>query len=147
MFKASGSTELIRSHHNVRDSVASDAVNQSLEQVCKKESCEKLARYAFHEINVTLFGSCGTSSANWLPSGSSKVSIPRFEQTVPKVHVLHQSLLSQHHSAVPHIDTNVFIVPHSTRLCLSASASKPDFLSFKPRQEDEDCRCLSLCCK
>ena len=30
------------------------------------------------------------------------------------------------------------IVPHSTRLCLSASASRPDFLSFKPRQEDEE---------
>ena len=60
-FDSSGSTELTRSHHNVRDqrllvqgtnkdasrctgSVASDAGNQSPEQVGKKESCEKLAR-------------------------------------------------------------------------------------------------------
>ena len=94
-FEASGSTELIRSHHNVRDqwllmqgtnkdasrctgSVASDAGNQSPEQVCKKEGCEKLARHAFHVINVTLFGSRGTSSANSLSSASSRVSIPRF---------------------------------------------------------------------
>ena len=89
-FEASGSTELMRSHHNVRDqwllmqgtnkdasrctgSVASDAGNQSPEQMCKKEGCEKLARHAFH---VTLFGSRGTSSANSLSSGSSRVSIP-----------------------------------------------------------------------
>ena len=59
------------------------------------------------------------------------------ERTVPKVHLLHQSLLSQHHPTVLQSDTSVF-VPHSTRLCLSASASKPDFLSFRPRQEDEE---------
>ena len=93
-FEASGSTEL-RSHHNVRDqwllmqgtnkdasrctgSVASDAGNLSPEQLCKKESCEKLARHALHVINVTLFGSRGTSSANSSSSGSSRVSIPRF---------------------------------------------------------------------
>ena len=94
-FEASGSTELIRRHHNVRDqwllmqgtnkdasrctrSVASDARNQSLEQVFQKEGCEKLARHAFHVVNVTLFGSRGTSSANSLSSGSSRVSFPRF---------------------------------------------------------------------
>ena len=59
-------------------SVASDARNQSPEQVCKKEGCKKLARHAFYVINVTLFGSRGTSSANSLSSGSSRVSIPRF---------------------------------------------------------------------
>ena len=93
-FEASGRTELMSSHHNVRDewlliqgtnkdasrctgSVASDAGNQSPEQVCKKESFEKLARHAFHIINVTLFGSRGTSSANSSSSGSSKMSSAR----------------------------------------------------------------------
>ena len=57
------------------------------------------------------------------------------ERTVPKVHVLRQSLLSEHHPAVPQNDTQRITVLHSTRLCLSASASKPDFLSFRPRQE------------
>ena len=94
-FEASGSTELKRSHHNVRDqwllmqgnnkdasrctgSVAYDAGNHSPEKVFNKEGCEKLAGHAFHVINVTLFGSRGTSSANSLSSGSSGVSIPRF---------------------------------------------------------------------
>ena len=108
--------------------VASDAGNRSPEQVCMKGGCEKLARHAFHEVNVTLFGSRGTSSANSLSSGSSRVSIPRCarfredsnlascinfenhdERTVSEVHVLHQSLLSQHHPAVPQNDTNVLL--------------------------------------
>ena len=46
--------------------------------MCKKKECEKLVRHAFHVINVTLFGSRGTSSAKSLSSGSSRVSIPRF---------------------------------------------------------------------
>ena len=58
--------------------MASDAGNQSPQQVCKKEGCEKLDRHAFHVINVTLLRSRGTSSANTLSSGSSRVSIPRF---------------------------------------------------------------------
>ena len=61
-------------------SVASDAGNQGPEQVCKKGRSEKLARRAFHVINVTLLGSRGTSSANSLPSSSPRVSIPRFAQ-------------------------------------------------------------------
>ena len=36
-----------------------------------------MARHAFHVINVTFFGSRGTSSANSLSLGSTKVSIPR----------------------------------------------------------------------
>ena len=111
-------------------SVVPDAGNQSPEQVDKKESCEKLARHAFHVINVRLFGSRGTSSANSLSSGSSRVSIARFarfredsnlgscinfqrktttERTVPKVHVQHQSLLSQHHPTVLQNDTSVLL--------------------------------------
>ena len=132
-FEASGSTQLVRSRHNVRDqwllmqgtnkdasrctgSVASDAGNQSPEQACRKKSCEKLLRRD------------GTSSAKWLSSGSSKVWTPRFarfhedsnlgdrvsissenhdERTVPKVHVLHLSLLSQRHPTVLQSDTSV----------------------------------------
>ena len=140
-FEASGSTEL-RSHHNVRDqwlliqgtnkdasrctgSVASDTGNLSPDQMRKKGSCEKLTRHAFHVINVTLFGSRATSSANSSSSGSSRVSIPRLarfiqtldrvsiasenhdERTVPKAPVLHQSLLSHHLTAVLKNDTNV----------------------------------------
>ena len=80
-FEASRSTELIRRHINVRDhrwlvtqgtntdasrcsgSVASAAGNQSPEQVCKKGGGKTLDRRAFHVINVTFFGSRGTSSA------------------------------------------------------------------------------------
>ena len=51
--------------------MASDAGNQSPERASKKKSCEKLVRHAFHVVNVTLFGYRGTSSANWLSSGSS----------------------------------------------------------------------------
>ena len=100
--------------------VASDEGNQSPEQACKKKSCKNLVHWAFHVINVTLFGSRGTSSANWLSSGSSRVrfhvlhgfariqtwdrvSVPsenHDERTVPKVHMLHLSLLSQHHPTV-----------------------------------------------
>ena len=146
-FVASRSTELTRSHHNFRNqwlpmqatdkdasrctrSAASDAKNQSPEQVCKKRSCEKLVQHVFHVINVTLFGSRGTSSSNSLSSSLSRVSIPRLARfredsnlgscinfqrkarrtnSSPKVHVLHQSLLSQHHPAVPQNDSNVLL--------------------------------------
>ena len=111
-FEASGSTELIRSHHNVRDQWLLMQGTKDPEQACKKKSCEKLVQPAFHVINVTLFGFRGTSSANWLSSGSSRVrfhvlhgfvriqtwdrvtisSENHDERTVPKVHVLHLSL-------------------------------------------------------
>ena len=51
--------------------------NRSPEQVCKKGGCEKLARHAFHEMNVTLRISWNVV-CNSLSSGSSEVSIPRF---------------------------------------------------------------------
>ena len=86
-----------------------------------------MGKHAFHVINVTLFGSLGTSSANSFSSVSSKMSSPRFarfredsnldrvsvssenhdERTVPKEHVPRQSLLLQHPPAVPQNDTNV----------------------------------------
>ena len=69
---------MIKKSSQCSGSAASDAGNQSPEQVCRKESCEQLDPHAFHVINVTLFGSLGTSSANLLSSGSSRVSIPRF---------------------------------------------------------------------
>ena len=94
-FEASGSTELIRSHHNVRDQwllmqeptkTHLDVQDQWLlmqgtkvqNKCVRKKVAKKLARHAFHVINETLFGSRGTSSANSLSSGSSRVSIPRF---------------------------------------------------------------------
>ena len=145
-FEASGSTELKKRHHDVQDqwllmqgtnkdtsrctgSVASDAGNQSPEPAGKKESCEKLARHAFHVINVTLFGSRGTSFANLLSSGSSRVSIPRFAR------FREDSKLG---SCINFQRKPRITVPHATRLCLSASASNPDLLSFRPRQEDEE---------
>ena len=139
-------------------SVASDAGNHSPEQAGRKKSCKKLVRHAFHVINVTLFGSRGTSSVNCLSSGSSKVSIPRFArfredsnlgscinfQRKPR-----RTNSSQGARATPEsfVTTSPncaaewhqrITVPYSTRLCLSASASKPDFLPFRPRQEDEE---------
>ena len=137
-------------------SVASDAGNQSPEQVCKKESCEKLARHAFHEINVALFGSRGTSSANSLSSGSSRVSIPRFArfredsnsvscinfQRKPRrtnssqgARAASESFVTTWPSCAAERHQRI-IVPHSTRLSLSASASRTDFLSFRSTQED-----------
>ena len=110
-----------------------------------------MAKHAFHVINVTLIGSRGTSSANSfrpvLPKcqvhvlhGFAKIQIwdrvsieKHDERTFPK----EQSRLLQHLPAVPLNDTNVSL-SHIQRDCLSASASRPDFLSFKPRQEDEE---------
>ena len=162
-FEASGSTGLIRSHHNVRNqwllmqrtnkdasrctrSVASDARNQSPEQVCMKENCEKLTRHAFHVINVTLFGSRGTSSANSLSSSSSRVSIPRFarfreDSNLGSCINFQRKPLRTNSSQGARAASESFvttspncaaewhqriIVPHSTRLCLSASASTSD---------------------
>ena len=115
--------------------------------------------HAFHVINATLFRSRGTSAANSSsPPSSSKMSSPRFARfredsnmwrscqfppktttkgQFPKKHVLCQNLLLQHLPAEPGNDTNVPTVPHSTRLCLSASASRPNFLSFQSIKEDE----------
>ena len=82
---------------------------RSPEQVCRKQG---LTGHAFHVINVTFFGSLGSSAANTSSSGSSKMSSPRFAlfredsnlgscinthrkpstRTVPKEHVLCQSL-------------------------------------------------------
>ena len=150
---------------------------KSPEQVCKKGSCEKLARHALHVIHVTPFGSRRTS-ANSLSSGSSRVSIPRFarfredsnlgscgnfqrnhdERTVPKVHVLHQSLLSQHHPDVPQNDTNVLLfhtqrdsvraqVPPGQISCLSDQDKKMKSEPGRRRHHDSPPRCLSLCCR
>ena len=47
-------------------------------ECARKEVVEKMAEHAFDVINVTLFGSRGTSSANSFSSGSSKMSSPRF---------------------------------------------------------------------
>ena len=131
---------------------------KSPEQAGRKEGCEKLARHAFHAVNVTLFGSRGTSSANWLSSGSSKVSIPRFarfreDSILGSCINFHRKPGRTNSSQGARAASESFVttsphcaaeghqritVPHSTRLCLSASASKPDFLSFRPRQEDEE---------
>ena len=61
-------------------------------------------------------------------STSAEISNGR---TAPK-----ESLLVQRHPAVQQNGNNVS--PHSKRLCLRASASRSDFLSFKPRHEDEE---------
>ena len=135
-FEASGSTELIRSHHNVRvqwllmqgtnkdasrcsGSVVSDARNKSPEQEGKKESCEKLDRRVFHVINVRLSGSRGTSSVNSLSSGSSRVSNlescinfqrkPRRTNSSLRCACCIRVFLSQDHPAVPQNDTSVLL--------------------------------------
>ena len=77
-FETSRSTELIRNHHNIRNQWLLMQGTEVQNNRTRRKVAKILVQHAFHVINVTLFGSRGTSSANWLSSSSSKVSIPRF---------------------------------------------------------------------
>ena len=114
-------------------SVASDARNQSPEQAGKKKSFEKLVQHAFHVINVTLFGSRGPSNTNWLSSGSSKVSIPRFarfrEDSNLGSCINFQRKPRRTNSSHGARAASEFFCHNVTRLCCRV---------FRPRQEDEE---------
>ena len=65
-------------HHGVQDQWLLMQGNEVQNECARKAVAETLANHAFHVINVTLFGSRGTSSANSFSSGSSKISSRRF---------------------------------------------------------------------
>ena len=62
-------------HHGVQDQWLLMQGTEVQNKCARKEVAEKMAEHAFHVINVTLFGSRGTSSAN------------RFHQVLPKCQV------------------------------------------------------------
>ena len=71
-FEASGSTELKKRHHDFQDQWLLMQGTEVQNKCAGKGFAEKLAKHAFHVINVTLFGSRGTSSENSFSSGSSQ---------------------------------------------------------------------------
>ena len=142
-FEASGSTELIRSPHNVRDQWLLMQGTKVQNKCARKKVSKNCSRCISRNQRDTL-------RTSW--NVVCKLVVIRFVQSVNsklctvsrgfKLGIVYQfpakTTTSQHHPAVPQNDTNVLLFHTQRDSCLSASASKPDFLSFRPRQEDEE---------
>ena len=131
-FEASGSTELTRRHHNVRDQwlltqrTKVQGIKTSVqERRWRKIGSTCISRNQRDTLRISWNVVCKLVFIRFVQSVKStfctvsrgfKLGIvyqfpakTHDERTIPKEHVLHQSLLSQHHPAVPQNDTNVLL--------------------------------------
>ena len=87
-----------------------------------------------HQVRLSVNSTVCTVSRGFKLVDRESISSENHDgRTFPKVHVLHQSLSSEHHAAVPQSDTSVLLF-HTQRDSVSAQAPPSHILGLQTRR-------------